>query len=70
MPNRRDFLKNMPVFALSYSLQAKLAESADIEAGIKKRADELAGVMKDSHGGQWKVTIDSRREFILVSKML
>jgi hypothetical protein len=44
--------------------QAKTIEICRVEAG------QLADTMKQLAGGQWRVTVDERLEFILISKVL
>ncbi|QIG76674.1 hypothetical protein EVC28_050 [Rhizobium phage RHph_I1_23] len=46
------------------SQQAKTIELCRHEAG------QLADTMKQIAGGQWRVTVDQRLEFILISKVL
>ena len=36
----------------------------------RRRASELAEAMAEVSGGQWRVSVDEKMEFILISKVL
>jgi hypothetical protein len=70
MQTRREMIKSLATGVAASAVlkpepsQAKTIELCRLEAG------QLAESMKQIIGGQWRVTVDQRLEFILISKVL
>ena len=70
MQTRREMIKSLTTGVAASAVlkpspsQAKTIELCRVEAG------QLAETMRQITGGQWRVTVDQRLEFVLISKVL
>jgi hypothetical protein len=70
MQTRREMIKSMAAgVAVSTIAKPGLSQAKTIEL-CRVEAGQLADTMKQIAGGQWRVTVDQRLEFVLISKVL
>lgn len=70
MPSRRSIITTLPVLALASPAIALGLHSNNISGcGPEKIATLLAARMRELHGGEWKITMDSKDEFVLIRRV-
>jgi hypothetical protein len=70
MQTRRDVIRSLAAgAAVAYPIAVSSAPVRSIEL-CRMRAGELADAMSAIEGGQWRVSIDEKMEFILISRVL
>lgn len=67
---RRDVIRSFAVgAAVAYPVEVSAITPRTIEL-CRRQAGELAEAMSDIAGGQWRVSVDEKLEFILISRVL
>lgn len=70
MHTRRNVIQTIALGAVfSTSLPAKPTSASTIEL-CRKDAGHLAEAMQKLCGGQWRVSVDQKLEFVLISRVL
>lgn len=68
MTSRRNFLQIAPLVASATILPA-IGRTETLPA-IPDQAKQLARALAATYGGDWKVSIDRKNEFVLISKTI
>lgn len=69
MQTRREVIRSFAVgAAVVYPMDVQATRPRTID--ICRRASELADIMAEATGGQWRVSVDEKLEFILISKVV
>jgi len=70
MHTRREIIKTVATgAAVTAIIKPEISQANNLETS-RHEAGRLAENMRRIVGGQWRVTIDQRLEFILISKVL
>lgn len=70
MQTRREMIKSIASGVAASALVKPEASKAKTFEVCRSEAGQLAESMKQIAGGQWRVTVDQRLEFILISRVL
>lgn len=65
MTTRRQFLASVPIIAIPHEAKP---ENPPLDVGSLTK--ELADCLTRMHGGHWRVSIDGKNEFVLISKKI
>jgi hypothetical protein len=68
MKSRREIIRSMAIAAVACPAIANAKTPTDEEC--RKSAAKLAQDMKACKGGEWRVSFDSKGDFILISKKM
>ena len=70
MRTRRDVIRSLAAgAAVIYPLQVQAVPPKTIDL-CRRKASELAETMQQLVGGQWRVSVDEKLEFVLISRVL
>lgn len=69
MKSRREIIRSIAFAAVAYPAFANAKSISDDEE-CRKSAAKLALAMKACKGGEWKVSFDTKGDFILISKKI
>lgn len=70
MQTRREMIKSLATgVAVSTVIKPAASQAKTIEL-CRVEAGQLAESMRQIAGGHWRVTVDQRLEFVLISKVL